>query len=326
MKENITIEGSVYRIRPVTVNDSLFIIKLRTEDLDRNKYINPISTDTDLQKKWLEEYLHKKDDLYFVVENVFTNDPEGLIGIYNISNGRAEWGRWVISQGSLAATESVNLIFQVAFEKLNLREVYSRTISENKNVISFHESLPQKRRCELLRHFEINNEFYNATEHFVDKEYYYKEIVSNLKDKIDKILSRSIKKYLGGFEFHHIGVASQDIMKDYFVYHMLGYKKEGVFFEDKIQGVKGQFLIANNQPRLEILENLEGSNTLNKWLESGVKNYHFAYRVEDIEKVVDFLTTKRFRVVSSLKMSIYFKKRICFMVMPNRFMIELIEK
>ncbi|HHQ4263683.1 TPA: hypothetical protein ACSQMV_003736, partial [Vibrio cholerae] len=69
-----------------------------------------------------------------------------------------------------------------------------------------------------------------------------------------------------------------------------------------------------------------GSNTLNKWIENGVKNYHFAYIVDDIESAIVNLGQKRFRVISPLKLSSYFGKRICFLVMPNRFMIELIER
>ncbi|HHQ4746916.1 TPA: hypothetical protein ACSQX0_003792, partial [Vibrio cholerae] len=67
MKKNIVIEGVVYRLRPVVLDDASYIIKLRLEDLSRTKYINPISDDIDIQKMWISEYLKKENDYYFII-------------------------------------------------------------------------------------------------------------------------------------------------------------------------------------------------------------------------------------------------------------------
>jgi len=107
---------------------------------------------------------------------------------------------------------------------------------------------------------------------------------------------------------------------------MLGYSRESKIFEDSLQGIKGLFIVAPNQPRLEILENLAGSATLDFWLKNKIKIYHFAYIVKDIEKVVEILNRNKIKMVSPLKLSSYFKKRICFLAMSNMFMIELIEE
>lgn len=77
---------------------------------------------------------------------------------------------------------------------------------------------------------------------------------------------------------------------------------------------------------MELLENLEGSETLNIPLKRMNKLYHTAYYVQDIEKAVEILTNNCARIVSSLKRSVYFGKRICFMILPNMMMIELVEK
>lgn len=326
MKKNIIIEGVSYRLRPVTLDDASFIIKLRLEDLSRTKYINPISDDRELQEQWISEYQQKENDYYFVVENVFTNRAEGLIGIYDIVDGRAEWGRWVVSKSSMSAMESVDLVYQVAFNKLGLDELYCRTIVENSAVVTFHDNLPQKRRQIIEKYVLLNNVKYDVVEHYVDKNYYLEELRFNLEPKCDLALTRNLKLILGKMEFHHIGVATKDIEREFSTYRLLGYKREGGNFIDEEQGIKGQFIVSKNQPRLELLENLEDRNTLNKWLVDGVKNYHFAYLVDDIESAVVSLEKKRFRVISPLKFSAYFGKRICFLVMPNRFMIELIER
>lgn len=135
MKENISIEGMSYRLRPVNLDDAQFIIDIRLEDSLRNKYIHPISPDIKNQEAWIKDYLLRDHDYYFVVENKITNQKEGLIAVYNIQDQRGEWGRWVLKKGSLASIESVYLLFKISFTKLYLKEVYCRTIAENKKAI-----------------------------------------------------------------------------------------------------------------------------------------------------------------------------------------------
>lgn len=325
MKKNIQFDGSAYRLRSVQVDDAEFIISTRLEDIERNKFISPISEDISLQRKWIEAYLLKEDDYYFVIENCLTGNKEGLIGIYNILDNKAEWGRWVLKKGSLAALESVNLIFKFAFNKLSLDEIYSRTITGNIPVISFHNSLPQLKRGTLKEEFNIKGIVYDAFEHYVTKSYYLEKLQVNLEQRIHLIFQRNFRALLGKLNFHHIGVATQNIEKEFETYQMLGYRKESNFFEDHEQGIRGLFIVADGQPRLELLDNLSGSTTLDIWLERKVKMYHFAYQVQDIEKVIDIFNKNKIKIVSPLKQSVYFRKRIAFLLLKNMYLIELIE-
>lgn len=36
-------------------------------------------------------------------------------------------------------------------------------------------------------------------------------------------------------------------------------------------------MTAKNQPRIELLENISGSHTLDAWLAKGIKFYHFVH-------------------------------------------------
>lgn len=326
MKKPVFIEGMSFRLRLVVTDDAEFIVKLRLKDAERNKYINPISNDIGTQRQWLESYLQKSDDYYFVIEDIFLGEPVGLIGLYNINSGRAEWGRWVVSDTSMAAIESVDLLYKLAFRDLGLQELYSRTIVDNTPVVKFHDNLPQMKRQVIDKYVVLNGIEYDVVEHYVTSEYYESELRFSLESKCEMIFHRTIRHQLGKFEFHHIGVATDSIEKELSTYRLIGYKREGSPFIDENQGIKGQFIISNNQPRLELLENLNDRDTLTKWLDGGIKNYHFAYMVDDIEAAISALGKKRFRVISSMKLSSYFGKRICFLVMPNRFLIELIEK
>ena len=324
MKHNIKTTGFSYRIRPVTVEDAPFIIETRLENEEKSQYIHRVSTDLKKQENWLNEYFKRPDDYYFVIENLFNGQKEGLISIYNIKGKEAEWGRWVLKNGSLAAVESVALIYQTAFEKLNLDELYTKTVEDNVSVVNFHKSINAKMRRVIENEFELDGKYYNAVEQYVDREYYFSDIKPLLETKTQKLFERNVKNVIGKFKFHHYGIAVSNINSAYEKYIKTYIK--GDYFEDKTQGVKGLFIVSETSPTLELLENLPDSGTLNYYLEKKIEQYHTGYLVEDIVKAQEFfINTLGAKIVSDLKQSTYFKKRICFLLLKNKEMIELIE-
>ena len=326
MKHRYSLDGYGYRLRPVKKTDAQFIIRVRREDMERNCYIHQISDDVSEQERWLDAYFAREGDYYFVVENRITGQPEGLIAFYGEENGRAEWGRWVIQKGSLAAIESVYLLYRIAFEQVGLEELYCRTLAENKAVVSMHTSMGELTRGLVKDSAELNGKQYDAVEQYAGREHFYENIAPKLETRARAVASRNFKRAVGAFEFHHIGVATRGIEKELPMYLLLGYQKEGKLFADPEQGIRGMFLTAEGQPRLELLENLEGSVTLNTPLERGQKLYHMAYLVGNIERAMEIMGANRAKVIAPLKKSVYFGTRICFLMMPNMGLIELIEK
>ena len=73
--------------------------------------------------------------------------------------------------------------------------------------------------------------------------------------------------------FHHIGVATEGIADAERTYADLGYQREGAEFCDHAQGVRGIFIVGPG-PRLELLEALGDSTTLDPWLRAGSRMYH----------------------------------------------------
>lgn len=325
MRHNVQVNGYSYCLRPVQKRDAEFILQIRLEDVERNKYIHRVSSKISDQQQWLDEYFHRNNDYYFIVENLLSGQPEGTIGIYDIVNGKAEWGRWILKKGSLSTFECLDLLFKVAFDKLKLNEVYCLTIADNVDVVKVHDSLPQKRRGVLKNKINLNDQVFDAVEHFVDSEYYYQNLQNKLEDYSLKIFKRNFSSLLKGCEFHHIGIACNDIEQEFQAFKFLSYLREGSVFEDQAQGIKGQFITAEGLPRLELLENLEGSHALDPWLKKDIKVYHFAFTTPDIEKFMIVMLHNRAKVISPLKVSAYFKKRICFLMLQNYFVIELVE-
>ena len=127
------------------------------------------------------------------------------------------------------------------------------------------------------------------------------------------------------WNFHHLGVASRSIEKDAAVWADLGYSIEGDVFADQTQGIRGLFLTGPG-PRLELLEDLPDRNTVAPWIEKGVKIYHTAYEVGDMDAQIARLVQRRARVVVEPVPAIAFNNRkICFLMLKNLTLIELIE-
>ena len=126
-------------------------------------------------------------------------------------------------------------------------------------------------------------------------------------------------------KLHHIGVATRNIEKEYEVFSKLGYEKTSDVFEDEIQHMKGMFIEAKNQPCLELIEGVGENNPVKSHVIKGNKFYHFAYETQNIEEdLKDFIENKRAKVIVPITNATYFEK-ICFMVMPNMMIIELVQ-
>jgi RimJ/RimL family protein N-acetyltransferase len=330
MRNNISISGLAFKLRPVELADASFIVDIRTKDKGRSEYIHPISSDASIQEEWIKKYFTRDDDYYFVIENLITGKNEGLIGIYNIdpANKIAEWGRWILYPESLGAAESAYLIYLVAFEKLGLKSLFSRTVKDNKNVVSFHDSFGAIKKQIIHGAFDIDGKKYDAVEHFVDIDTWENIIRTKAENIAKMIYDKLLKQEIGKMELHHIGVATKEILPELEFWKRLGYQKEGEFFEDNLQGIRGVFITAKNQPRLELLENLPISKTLDVWLEKGIKFYQFAYTVEDINETANMYISKfRAKMISSQKPAAAFESRnICFLMFSNGMIIELIER
>lgn len=137
-----------------------------------------------------------------------------------------------------------------------------------------------------------------------------------------------------GIEFHHLGFACKNMEQEKSRFLALGYQQEGEMFEDHHQGVRGQFLSfeasnhhAATSPRIELLEDLPGSNTLEPWLEKSAPLYHMAYLSEDIDLSIDWARKQHGKLVSKPYPAVAFNLRpVCFVLFRGNFMLEFIQK
>lgn len=198
MRHDIQIEGFGYRLRPASIEDSEFIVSLRADKL-LGRYLGDSAESVESQRQWMATYLNRPDDYYFVVERNRDGVREGTVGIYEIQKGMprsaAEWGRWLLRKGSLAATESCRLIYTVGFDILGLTEVFCRTVAANSAVISFHQGCGLGEGKLLLHHFMLRGEAMDAIEHRVARSDWpiLDRLLTEKSEKIMRVLQRAEK-------------------------------------------------------------------------------------------------------------------------------------
>lgn len=126
--------------------------------------------------------------------------------------------------------------------------------------------------------------------------------------------------------FHHTGVACRDLDAEEALFAALGYVRERDEVVDELQGVRARFLVGGG-PRVELLCNLEGRGTLSDWIRKGVKFYHVAYEVDDIETATAQLAAAGGkRIVEPMPGIAFGMRPLCFVMLPNMVLIELISR
>ena len=178
-------------MRPISNDDAEFILMLRNDN-KLNSYLNKTSNEISDQISWLKNYYEKNDDFYFVIERKKDKRQEGLIALYDVDyeNNTAEWGRWILRTGSMAAVESALMIYKLAFEEMKLEKIYSRTVLLNKKVVSFHDSCGITNKKVLKNYFEFKEKRVDTIEHTVDK-ITYVDVVNKLKN-LSKLMAKKL--------------------------------------------------------------------------------------------------------------------------------------
>lgn len=101
---------------------------------------------------------------------------------------------------------------------------------------------------------------------------------------------------------------------------------EGEPFVDERQGVSGCFMTGPG-PRIELLENLPGSNTLTPWLNAGARMYHLAYWVDRLDDALEWAKTQRGRVVvQPVPAPAFGGRNIAFVMFRNGLMLEFLAR
>jgi RimJ/RimL family protein N-acetyltransferase len=193
VRHDLSLEGRAFRLRPIEPADAAFVLELRT-DARAGGRLHPVSGLLEDQVAWIEDYLRRPDDWYWVVERSSDGRPEGTLGLYDLdrTRGAAEWGRWIVRAGSLAAPESALLLYCAAFERLALTEVRCRTVATNGAVLSFHDRAGLERAGVVPGAFVLGGSVVDAVEHRLTRDRWpiTRDLLEERSVQVAQILAR----------------------------------------------------------------------------------------------------------------------------------------
>jgi methylmalonyl-CoA/ethylmalonyl-CoA epimerase len=125
--------------------------------------------------------------------------------------------------------------------------------------------------------------------------------------------------------FHHVGIACSSIAAEEEYYSTLGYTREGREFVDPAQKIRGIFMTLGPF-RIELLEPASKNSPLDPFLQKGVQMYHQAFLCDRLGETIDFLAAQGAVLLVPPVPAVAFNgRKISFLMLRNRMMVELIE-
>jgi methylmalonyl-CoA/ethylmalonyl-CoA epimerase len=126
------------------------------------------------------------------------------------------------------------------------------------------------------------------------------------------------------WRFHHTGLATSSVDRALSRLSDVGIG-DITEFVDPLQGVRGIFVDVGDS-RIEILEPLEGDDTLSPWLENGNRMYQIAFEVDDLDEEIERARSRKVRVVREPLPAVAFNgRRVAFLMPLPGMLLELIE-
>ena len=112
-------------------------------------------------------------------------------------------------------------------------------------------------------------------------------------------------------QFHHIGIATDDIEKSISLYEVLGYVSQGLrTVIDPIQKVELAFMFRENHPLIELVSPLNDDSPVKSILNKmRTTPYHTCYEVPIIEETIKDLKKQRFILIQKPTPAIAFNNR-----------------
>lgn len=128
--------------------------------------------------------------------------------------------------------------------------------------------------------------------------------------------------------FHHVGVATNDLNKAILRYQSLGYSHENEeLFEDPIQKVRICFMVKEGHPIIELIEPLVEGGPIDDILQKmGATPYHTCYELDKFEDFIPIAKQNRFIQILKPTPAVAFQgRRVSFYFSKEIGIIELLE-
>lgn len=164
MTRSPVLRGQHVNLRPLRVDDAAMTLAWRQGD--RTTFLNRGAQTLSEQTAWIES--RPGNELNFIIE-LRSGAPVGMLSLLDVDtvNRRAETARFLIGEpeavrGVPAAVESMKLLYELAFDELNLQRIYGTVASDNHLMIKWQKFHGMQEEGRLRRHYFLDGRFQDA--------------------------------------------------------------------------------------------------------------------------------------------------------------------
>lgn len=159
-----TLVGEFINLRPLIVEDAALTLTWRKAD--RARHLNAVNSSLIEQEAWIGS--RPASELNFIIEmkNACPIGMLSLIGV-DLVNKHAETGRFLIgdeeaAKGVPAAVEAMKLLYQLAFDQMDLVRIFGTIASGNPLMIKWQKYLGMKEEGRMRSHYFIDGKWQDA--------------------------------------------------------------------------------------------------------------------------------------------------------------------
>ena len=143
------LKGRYVTLSSITEDDAEFSYKLRSDERFVKTMGQPASS-VEAQREYIRKQREKEGDYYFVVRDRL-GERIGLIGVYDIHDGKAELGRELNIGAPTETMEAEVLLIDFCRDVLHIKEFNAVVYKNNKKVIRMHHKRGEDPVGEVVR-------------------------------------------------------------------------------------------------------------------------------------------------------------------------------
>lgn len=161
MTQNLILQGEFVNLRPLQVQDAELTFCWR--HTQRAKFLNVGATTIEQQAAWITS--RPVSEYNFIIE-LKNGHPVGMLSLTSIDliNRHGEPGRFLIgdevsTKGIPAAVEAMKLLYELAFDQLDLIRVCGIVAADNHLMLKWQKYMGMKEEGRLRKHLYLSGQF-----------------------------------------------------------------------------------------------------------------------------------------------------------------------
>jgi UDP-4-amino-4,6-dideoxy-N-acetyl-beta-L-altrosamine N-acetyltransferase len=156
--------GNKIILKPITLEDTPYIVKWRNSYSVRCNFIYQDLFTTESHISWLEDMVFTGKVKQFIIIIKETGNAVGSIFLRDIdwNNDKAEYGVFIgeeTARGKGLGTEAADLICQFGFQELHLNKIFLRVFADNNNAIRSYKKAGFQQEAYLKQDVKVNGQY-----------------------------------------------------------------------------------------------------------------------------------------------------------------------